>query len=92
MKEILKVTSEEGCNIIWGNDENFVTIEDTIIDHGRWSVGHKIILQRKSDQKFFVGYYSVGATESQNEGPYEYDKFAEFSEVNPVEKTVIVYE
>jgi hypothetical protein len=41
MKEILKVTSEEGCNIIWGNDENFVTIEDTIIDHGRWSVGHK---------------------------------------------------
>ncbi len=92
MKEILKLKPSEGRNIVFGYDKNFTQIENEIVDHSRWSVHHRIVVQRKSDQKFFVGYYSDGATESQDEDPYEYDEFAEFTEVKPVEKTVIVYE
>jgi hypothetical protein len=33
----------------------------------------------------------VGATEMQDESPYEYDEYAIFTEVIPVEKTIIVY-
>jgi hypothetical protein len=92
MKEILKLKPSEGQDIIWGDDPNFKEIENKIIDRSRWCIHYRIIVQRKSDQKFFESYYRQGATESQDERPYECDDFAKFTEVKPVEKTVIVYE
>ena len=67
------------------------TIEDNIIDHSRWSVSHRRIF--KHEEKFYETCYSVGATETQDESPYEYEgNEIECTEVFPIEKVVIVYE
>ena len=92
MKETLKLTPEEGRQIVWEDTEEFKTIKEDVIDTSRWSIIYEIIVQRLSDNKFFKSNYSVGATESQDEQPYEYASEAVFTEVVPVEKTVIVYE
>jgi hypothetical protein len=48
-------------------------------------------VQRKSDGKYFKDGYRRGATESQDERPYEWSE-PNFTEVFPVTKTYIDYE
>jgi len=91
MKEQLKLTAEEAREIIWGDSDEFKVVSDTITGLSRWSVKHKLIIQRLSDNKFFASNYSRGATEIQDEQPYEYGDPV-FEEVFPVEKNIIVYE
>ena len=90
-KEKLILTSEQGRDIVYGDDSNFVTIEDKIVGTRRWSIEYEIVVQRKSDGKYFKDNYRRGATESQDERPYEYLE-PNFTEVFPVTKTYIVYE
>jgi hypothetical protein len=59
---------------------------DEITDHNRWSVGHRIVFQY--DDKAYEAYYSVGATESQYESPWEYENEIECTEVEEVEAMV----
>ncbi len=86
----LTLTRDEALAILDGDRTTYVLISDDIVDHQRWSVVHSIIIERKSDNKFFRGWYNVGATESQDESPWEYDAPV-FDEVIPVEKTIIEY-
>lgn len=65
-------------------------LEDTLIGSGRWSVHHRIVF--KYQDKFYQTTYSVGATEYQNEGPWEYEDDIECQEVRQVEKLVKVWE
>lgn len=90
-REKLELTSEQGRELLWEDNYNFITIEDTILDTSRWAIRHKIIIQRKSDGKYFMDHYRVGATEQQDESPWEYDK-PNFEEVFPTTKTITVYE
>jgi hypothetical protein len=46
-------------------------IEDDVIGNSRWSINHVIIFKYRD--KFYKSYYSVGATETQCENPYEYE-------------------
>ena len=56
-----------------------------------WSVHHEMVF--KYEGMFYRTHYSVGATETQDESPYEYDEdMIECTIVHPVEKTVTVYE
>lgn len=61
-------------------------IRDTIIDTTRWSIIHEIIFSH--DNKFWKTTYSVGATENQDESPWEYETLVECIEVELVEKTI----
>lgn len=72
-------------------DDGTSTVYDKIVDTSRWSVLYERVF--KHDGKFYMTEYSVGATESQDESPYEYapDEI-ECDEVRAVEKTVTVYE
>lgn len=90
-KTILKLTPEEGRSIVWDDHDDFEKVETNIVDVTRWSVVYENIYKQKSNGKFFRTSYSVGATESQDEQPYEYVKEAVFTEVFPVEKLVTVY-
>lgn len=54
-------------------------IEDNIVDTGRWSIYHKIIFE--DNGKFYRTHYSVGATECQDERPWEYEDEVECEEV-----------
>ena len=54
-------------------------IKDEITGTGRWSIFHNIIFEY--DGKFYQTSYSVGATEEQDESPWEYKDEVECTEV-----------
>jgi len=60
-------------------DNDDIVMLDEIIDHSRWSVIHNIVFEHEG--KFYQTGYSVGATESQYESPWEYDDEVECTEV-----------
>lgn len=90
-REKLQLTKEEAQAIVWEDTSDYEIISDEVVDTRRWSADHEIIIKRLSDGKFFADGYSVGLTEMQDESPYEYSD-PDFTEVFPVEKTIIVYE
>jgi hypothetical protein len=90
-RDKLSLSVEEACELISDDLDGFKVVSDEIEDTHRWSISHRVVVQRLSDGKYFSDYYSVGATESQDESPFEYEP-PNFIEVFPVEKTVIVFE
>ena len=66
-------------------------VEDNIIDHTRWSVIHKVVFHW-TDDKYYSTTYRVGATESQDEQPWEYENEVECEEVVKKEKVIEVWE
>lgn len=61
-------------------------IEDKIISLDRWTVAHEIIFEYKG--KFYRTWYSEGATEYQDEGPWEFDEIVDCEEVEQREVLV----
>ena len=60
-------------------DLPYSAIKDDIVDTSRWSVHHEIIFSY--DGKFYRTYYYEGATEMQDERPWEYETEIECIEV-----------
>jgi len=66
-------------------------LENKLVDTTRWAHVYSMVFLHEG--KFYQTFYNVGATECQNERPYEYEEDdIECPEVVPVEKTIIVYE
>ena len=65
--KFLKVTLRK---IVYNDFAFAELIEDKIVDTSRWSVLHVMIFKYKD--KFYTSSYSVGATEQQDEQPYQY--------------------
>lgn len=65
-------------------------LENHIVDNSRWSIQHEIIFEHEG--KHYLAYYSVGATESQDESPWEYEQEVECTEVHKVPKLVDIWE
>lgn len=65
-------------------------LERKIIGTGRWSIHYEIIF--KYNDKFYRTTYQEGATEQQDESPWEYEPEVECTEVKQVEKLVKVWE
>jgi hypothetical protein len=87
----MKFPKETLRELLWSKIDGFEVVEDDIIDTSRWSIIYSLVF--KHDGKFYATSYSVGATEQQDESPFEYSPDeVECKEVFPVEKTVIVYE
>ena len=85
----LELTKDEARDIIWGDGpDDIELVVDDLIDTTRWSEVHNMVI--KKDGRFYQDEYSVGATEMQDESPWEYSE-PNFTEVFPVEKTVIIY-
>ncbi len=75
--------------VCWG-DVDLELISDEIIDTDRWSVKHEVVFEHEG--KFYKTTYSVGATEYQDEQPFEHEPDEiEVKEVFPVSKTITVY-
>jgi hypothetical protein len=91
-KTVLRLTPDEGRSILYEDHEDFELVTSEIVDNTRWSIVYEDVYQRLSDKKFFKTTYRKGATEYQDERPYEYLTEAVFEEVFPVEKLVTVYE
>ena len=73
------------------HSDEYEKISCSLSHVSRWSYHYVMIF--KYDGKYYKTHYSVGATEMQDESPYEYaSDMIECVEVCPVEKVVIVYE
>jgi len=46
-------------------------MEDSIVENDHWAILHSMVF--KFEGKFYQSSYRVGATEMQDESPYEYD-------------------
>lgn len=69
-------------------------VSDTINDVSRWSVSHTIIFRTpdQPEDEAWEAYYSVGATECQEESPWEHETEVEATLVKKVTKVVTVWE
>ncbi len=90
MREKLELTKEQARELIWEDTEGFTVISDEMTSQSRWSIHHCVVVKREADGKYFEGTYSKGATENQDESPFEYEE-PNFLQVWPKEKTVIEY-
>lgn len=72
----MKLTSEEGRLILWGDHEDWQEVKGTkhITDNGRWSIYRVAVFKHLPTGKHYEFGWSVGATESQDESPFEYDE------------------
>lgn len=81
----------------WGFEEKLVieSIENEPYDKGRWSVTYRQILSVSrvdAAPRYFETHYTVGATEMQDESPYENDgDQIILDEVFPVEVVTVQY-
>lgn len=65
-------------------------IEKNITTTTRWSVYYDVVFEIEG--KFYATSYSVGATEMQDESPYEHSgEWEEVTEVEPTEVMTIMY-
>lgn len=71
-------------------DLPYSALVDTVVDTRRWSVVHEIIFEHEG--KHYQTDYSVGATEMQDERPWENEDEVECVEVRKVQKVVEVWE
>lgn len=64
-------------------------VSDEVVGKRRWSVDHRLIFAL--DGKLYSASYSVGATEQQDECPWEHVDHVECTEVERYEKVVQAY-
>lgn len=77
--------------VVCNDTDEAELIAEEITDTSRWSVHYRAVF--KYQDKFYSATYSIGATEMQDERPFEYDPcMVECPEVVPVERVVTVYE
>ena len=86
-REKLVLDKSDARTLLWQEEDNeYKVISNEIVDTLRTDNVYKLVIQRKSDGKFFGCFYNSNAVE----GPMAYDD-PEFMEVFPVEKTIIEY-
>jgi hypothetical protein len=100
----MKVSNDVACELLdlstgdttedWDDFAlKFELMQEELCDTSRWSHIYERVYKDLTTGKFYSTSYSVGATEKQDERPYEYDgEEVEFVEVKPVEKVIITYE
>jgi hypothetical protein len=87
----MKLTKEEACNIICDFENDWETVSTSVDSNSRWSIHKSGVFKHLPTNKFYRLKWSEGATEYQDERPFEYSD-PDPIEVRPVEKTIIVYE
>jgi hypothetical protein len=83
----MQLTSEEGRLVIDDDHDDWAKVKEEIIDTRRWSVRYLGVFSHKPSGRFYQMAWSVGATEQQDEQPFEFET-PELEEV--VEKETLV--
>ena len=88
-KQKLELDQETASKLAYGDFDN--SIYEVVSDgRSRWTINFELVIKTLVDGRFWKARYSKGATESQDEGPFEYGS-STFTEVFPIKKEVIVY-
>lgn len=64
---------EELQKMAYEESERLEIVEKKISGLSRWSIYYEVVFRDNETGKHYSSYYSVGATECQDESPYEYD-------------------
>ena len=84
-------------DLIYEDCEDYIAekISDVIISHERWTVVHRMVFKmggKFMGGKFYVINYGNGATEQQDQSPFEYEpELIECVEVEPKKVTITEY-
>jgi hypothetical protein len=86
----MKLTGEEARDIIRGDSDDWEEVPNTVQTTGksRWNVQYEGVFLHKPSNKYYEFYWQVGATEMQDEQPYEYVDYVEPTEVELQEVVV----
>lgn len=87
----MKLTAKQGRSIVYGDNENWETIEEKIVEISRWSILYEGVFKHKPTGKFYSIGWNAGATGMQDEHPFDYYE-PELTEVHKVEKMVLSWE
>lgn len=97
MAEKIYFSVDEIDEFIYGG-VGYRVVEDTMLDHTRWSIVHRIVICREEDNTFWASHYEEGATEKQDYGPLERWGVSDrtttavaFRRVFPAERLITVY-
>lgn len=88
----MKFPTEDLKEMLWGDHDRSVyeVMRDEMVDTGRWSIYYRLVF--KYQDKYYAVGYGRGATECQDEQPFENEgDTVECDEVQRVEKVVIDY-
>lgn len=88
----MKLTAEEAREIVWECNEDWEQIEYKLVGNNRWSLRYEGVFKHIPTEKYYKLQWSVGATEYQDEKPFQYIKEVIPIEVYKVEKVVKVWE
>ena len=69
----MNISVEDAREIAWDEHEDWEQVLEEITGQSRWSIDYMGICKHKPTNKTYRFYYSRGATESQDEEPYQYD-------------------
>ena len=72
----MKLTKQEGCDVLDGDHKDWKTVGGTkkMVDQSRWSIVSEAVFEHTPTKKFYSMFWSMGATEQQDELPFEYDE------------------
>ena len=68
----MKFKKEDLQEMVYGDSDKLESIEDNIIESDRWSYLNEVIFKDVESGKHYKSNYRTGATENQDESPYEY--------------------
>lgn len=88
---MLKITREEGKDIVYECLDDWEKIEENVVDTSRWSIRYVGIFKHIPSGKYYQMSWSVGATEYQDERPFDYED-PDLIEVEQVEVKVLVWQ
>lgn len=87
----MELTNQEARDIVYDDHEDWEEVESNIVDSSRWSIQYVGVFKHLPTNKYYSLDWQVGATEQQEERPFEYTDPAP-AEVKQVEKLVKVWE
>lgn len=67
------VPAEEAEAIIYGDNDAYRKLEDTLYDHSRWAVTSRVVAEDKATGEVFIFFYKNGATEYQDQDTFDDD-------------------
>ena len=90
----MKLSKEDAQSVIWDEHEDWAEVLGSreITETSRWSIHHTIVCKHKPTEKLYRFNYSVGATESQDECPFDNEDKVTPTKVVEKEVTIRVWE
>ena len=69
----MKLISEEGRRIVFDDHDDWEYVEERVIETDRWTIRYLGVFEHIPSKKYYQICWSQGATEQQDELPFEYD-------------------